>query len=523
VCGRGGGLTVPSLPRLLAVLQADLRARLRRPGVAVLLVASAVSAVLMIPDPRPGQGLLQVAGARALYTSPTLAFATAMLLALVLSFFGFSVAGHALGRDLRSRVGTIVAASPVTDLEYLAGKLLGSIALLTVVGAGFMVACMAMQVVRGEGPLEPLTYLAHYAVLGLPCIAWVAVLSLLFECTSGLSGRLGDVAYFFVWAASFLCGFEGWRPGGPKLLRVFDYMGFGFVVRQVEAIVGTSQFTIGYAPGDPTKPPIHFPGLSFPPDALAARAASLVAPLVLFPLALVLFRRFDPARTRVGGRGRFALPAWLGRLVARLVRPLLTPLARLAPDVALTFRARPLLAVAALAFAAVSLGLPAADVRVGLLPVVFALVSLALADHATRERGAGLLGVVYAAPGRREHFAEWKLAGALGVALVIGGVPALRLLPAEPGAGVSALVGLGFLAAASVAAGIASGTPKTFMALALALWYLALSSKGQQPALDYGGWWAVATPAVQAGWLTATLVAAALAVAAQRYRLSREG
>ena len=512
-----------SLPRLGAVLQTDLRARLRRPAVVVLLAASAVSAVLMIPDPKPGQGLLQVAGARALYSSATLAFATAMVLVLALSFFGFSVAGHALGRDLRSRVGTIVAASPVTDLEYLAGKLLGSMALLAAVAVGFMVACMAMQVVRGEGPLEPLTYLSHYAVLSLPCIAWVAMLSLLFECAPGLSGRFGDLLYLLVWSASIPSGFEGWKPGGPKLLRVFDYMGFGFAIRQVEAIVGTSQFTIGYAPGDPTKPPIHFPGLSFPPDALAARAASLVAPLLLFPLALVLFRRFDPARTRAGGRGRFALPAGLGRLVAWLVRPLLSPLARVAPDVALTFRARPLLAVAALAGAAVSLGLPAADVRVGLLPVVFVLVSLALADHATRERSAGLLGVVYAAPGRRERFAPWKLAGALGVALVIGGVPAVRLLSAEPRAGVSALVGLAFLAAGSVAAGIASGTPKTFMALALALWYLALSSKGQQPALDYGGWWAAATPAVQFGWLAATLVAVALAVVAQRYRLSRDG
>jgi hypothetical protein len=50
------------------------------------------------------------------------------------------------------------------------------------------------------------------------------------------------------------------------------------------------------------------------------------------------------------------------------------------------------------------------------------------------------------------------------------------------------------------------------MGLSLALWSLALNARGHTPALDYGGWWASATP----------LVAAALAVAVHRVRLMRE-
>ena len=60
------------------------------------------------------------------------------------------------------------------------------------------------------------------------------------------------------------------------------------------------------------------------------------------------------------------------------------------------------------------------------------------------------------------------------------------------------------------------------MAVSLGLWYLALNAKGHTPALDYGGWWASATPRVQAGWAAATLLAAALAFVAQRVRLARE-
>jgi ABC-type transport system involved in multi-copper enzyme maturation permease subunit len=514
---------VPSATRVAAVLVADVRSRMRRPAVAVLMAASAVGAVLLIPDPAPGSGLVKIGGARALYTSPTLAFATATLLSLLISFFGFYVVSHALERDARARLAGVLAASPVSNLEYLLGKLLGSVALLSAVGVGFMVAAMAMQVVRGEGPLEPGTYLVHYAVLTGPCIAWVAVLALVFECMPGLAGRLGDFAYLVAWSASVPLSIEGWKTGGPFLGRMLDIMGIGFVVSEVERVAGTEHFTIGYTAGDVAVPPILFPGLSFPPEALANRALSLVAPLVLLPLALLLFRRFDPARTKpVTGARRRWLPAFAGRLAAAVQRPALSALARVAPDVALTFRLRPMLGLLGLLGAVLSPALTAVEVRQGGLPVAFALLSVALADVATRERASGLAGIVFAAPHRRDRFAVWKLGTALGVALGIAGVPALRLMVADPPAGLSAAIGILFLAAAAVALGIASGTPKTFVALALALWYLALNAKGSVPALDYGGWWSSATPRVQAGWLAAAAASALLAVVAHRQRLACE-
>jgi ABC-type transport system involved in multi-copper enzyme maturation permease subunit len=516
-------VSVPSAMRIGAVLAADLRSRMRRPAVAVLMAASAVCAVLLIPDPAPGRGLVQIGGARALYTSPTLAFATATLLGFAISFFGFYVVSHALERDARARLAGVLAASPVSNLEYLAGKILGSVALLSAVGVGFMVAAMAMQVVRGEGPLEPGTYVLHYSLLVGPTIAWVAVLALVFECTPGLSGRFGDFAYLVVWGASVPLSVESWKPGGPTFARIFDIMGLGFVVSEVERVAGTGHFTIGYAEGDVTVPPILFPGLSFSSEATLARALSLTAPLLLLPLALLLFRRFDPARTKpVSGARRRWLPAFAETIAAAVLRPALSVLARVAPDVALTLRARPLLGLLSVLGALLSPALPAAAVREVVLPVAFALLSVALADVATRERASGLAGIVFAAPRKRDRFAAWKLGTALGVALVIAGVPALRVMVADPPAGLSALTGIAFLAFTAVALGIASGTPKAFVALALALWYLALNAKGRQPALDYGGWWSSATPAVQAGWLVATAAAALLALLAHRQRLVRE-
>ncbi len=354
----------------------------------------------------------------------------------------------------------------------------------------------------------------------------LAAIALVFECVPGLSGRVGDVLYFFAWSILISVGAEPWRidrSAGGSILRALDFAGLGFMVDQMQRIAGTSQFSIGYAPGDPTVPPVLFGGLDFSPQALSSRALSLLGASALAPIAFVFFSRFDPARTgRLGPRGR----GWTGRLLSGAARPwgrLVLPLVeRVSADAALTFRARPPLLLASAAAAVLGVALPPSSVRLGLLPVLFAVLPVALADVATRERTSGMAGIVLSLPTRRRRFASWKLASATVAALVLSGVPVVRLLLAEPVSGAAALAGVLFLATAAVALGIASGTPKPFTVASLALWYVALNAKGQPPALDYGGWWGRATALSALGWLGGAAMAAGLAVVAHRVRSARE-
>jgi ABC-type transport system involved in multi-copper enzyme maturation permease subunit len=465
---------------------------------------------------------MKIGGARVLYTSPALAFGTASFFALLLSLFGFYAVSNGLERDRQARIAHVIAASPVRNSEYLLGKLLGNVALLAALTVGLLGAAVAMQLVRGEGPFEPGTFLAHFLVLCGPCALGVAAIALVFECVPGLSGRVGDVLFFFAWSVLVAVGAEPWqadRSGGGSLLRALDFAGLGFVVDQVQRVAGTTQFSIGYSPGDPSVPPVLFGGLDFSPQALSGRALSLLGAAALAPLAFVFFRRFDPARTGpLGPRGG----GWVGRLLNGAARPLgrlVLPLVeRISPDAALTFRARPPLVLVFAAGAVVGLALPPQAVRLGLLPVLFAVLPVALADVATRERTSGMAGIVFSLPARRARFASWKLASTAVAGLVLSGVPVARLLVAEPVSGAAALAGVLFLATAAVALGIASGSPKLFMVASLALWYVALNAKGQPPALDYGGWWGRATALTASGWLGAAAVAAGIAVVAHRAR-----
>ncbi len=166
--------------------------------------------------------------------------------------------------------------------------------------------------------------------------------------------------------------------------------------------------------------------------------------------------------------------------------------------------------------ATLALVLPASLLRTAVLPALVALLVPLLADLPAREKEAGVSGIVYTTPGLRRQLVPLKLATAAAVALLVTGAPALRLLLEQPGAGVSLLLGSLLLAASCVLLGIVGSSPKPFMAMALAFWYVALNAGAAVPALDFAGWSAAATPGVQIGYAVAAAVSAALALAVGR-------
>ena len=187
----------------------------------------------------------------------------------------------------------------------------------------------------------------------------------------------------------------------------------------------------------------------------------------------------------------------------------------LTADATLTLRLQPVLVPTALAGAVLSFSLKTDGVMRVLLPVLFALLAATLSEVSTRDEAAGVSNVVFAAPRVRARFALWKLASATVVALVLTGPPALRLAFSRPAAALSVLLGTLVAASLAVLLGLATGTPKTFLVLYLAFWYVVLNDGGHAPALDFAGWYGLATPGVQAAYFAALILMAAAASAVQ--------
>jgi ABC-type transport system involved in multi-copper enzyme maturation permease subunit len=186
--------------RLWAILRTDALLRLRRTSTLVLMLFVSFLAYSTVPDPATGNGLFVINGARTLYNTASIAFATAMLLSLIgIGLFGFYMISNTIRRDVDSRVGNVLAATPMRSWEYIVGKFLGNVAFLSIIVLMYMVAMSVMYAFRGEAPFEVLVFVRTYALMCVSAIVFVSVMALVFESLPVLSGRVGDVAYFVIW------------------------------------------------------------------------------------------------------------------------------------------------------------------------------------------------------------------------------------------------------------------------------------------------------------------------------------
>ncbi len=522
-----------ALSRIAATVHADFLIRLRRTSTVVIFLLLSAVAYAWVPAPESGNALLSINGQRALLNSAAVGVGSASLAALFIGLVGFYVISNAIRTDLATRCGFVIAATPVRRMEYVAGKFLGNLTFLVVFTTGYMLVSMAMVVVRGEAALEPLVFAGQYLLLLPPTLAFVSAVAILFEATPVLSGRVGDVLYFFVWVASMSLVpilTSGHHDRDLGLLTFFDFSGIGYLITFMNQVLHTDNVSLGAAPFDPTKGTFVFHGLPITGGTVALRLGVALVPAVLLVPAAALFHRFDPGRARVrGAKGGTGLLARLNGLTKPLARALYAlPLPGRAgslpgaafEEARLTLAAFPLLTLAALGIGVATLVVPLEALRGAVLPAAFVVLAIALAEIGCREGQHQTTTLLYAMPRVREQFVGWKFGAALLVTLGLFSLPLGRLAISQPGVLPALGTGLVFVAALATALAVVSGTPKTFLVLFLLLWYASLNAKGQIAALDYAGLQGSATPATIGGYL---LLSAALVGGAHlwhRWRLT---
>lgn len=501
------------LSRVAAIVRADFLIRFRRVSTLVTFLLLSATAYLWVPDPRTGRALIQIEGRRALYNSAAIGMATAILATLFIGLFGFYVISNALRRDVQSRCGFVIASTTVRSGEYLTGKFVGNVVFLATFIGGFMAVSMAMLVVRGEAALEPWTFFLQYLYLVPPAIMFVSALALVFESVPWLSGKLGDVLYFFFWASSLGIVASAMEKGAdPGIVGFFDFSGFGYLFDQMHRTFHTSAMSIGSSSFDASKPVIVFPGLTLANGWLVRRLGAAALPIPLLGVARLFFHRFDPVRVRTSGeKGR---SRWMGRINAPF-----KPLARALFTLGARSAARPTLLRSALADAMISISaypvsvaaavgliiasLAGAD-RTGVMPIAFGFLGIMIADIPTRERRAGTTALVYSAPMLQARFVAWKLLSTAIVAAILLIGPIVRTPTPQ------LAVGILFVCSAAVFLGVVSGNPKAFIVVYLTFWYLATNDHGLTPWLDFAGTYGKATPMITAAYAAiAALFAAA--------------
>jgi hypothetical protein len=514
---------VTRLWAIYALARADLLERTRRYQYVATIAVTLLVGTLLVPAKNAGYETFLVDGYRGIYNSAWIGATFAILATMLLSLFGFYNIKSAVERDRQTRVGEIVAATPVTRLDYSLGKALSNFLVLGSMAAILFVVAIAMQFVRGESTAFNLGAIAApFALVVLPTIAMVAAIALLFEMLPWLRAGLGNVVYFFLWMWYLIWSFQAEARHVPWWR---DMLGGNLVMSQVWAALvkvdphaRLNSVEIG-AGGERARHLFTFHGFVFTGDDVIGRLMWFAVALGVVVLAALIFDRFSkPARTAEHAKRNGVAARWQSAL-ARFSGPLVDAL--FGSDFGAIVLAELRLLVRGLSFwwYAVAAGLWIfqlfADAKGQSLAVGLAWIwpMLAWSQLGTREAVYATEQFIYPTlhPIRRQFVAQW-FAGVL-LAIATAGGSLVHWAAAGNLSGIEGVfVGAIFVPTLALACGALSGTTRLFEIAYLVLWYLGPMNR---TTFDF------TQGAYAPGFALATLVLFVMAIGARKVRLQR--
>ncbi len=482
-----------------------------------------------------GRIVLRLGDYRGVFNSAWTGALMALVSTCFLTLAGFYIVKNTIERDRVCGVGQILAATPLSKIQYCLGKVLSNFLVLAVMVALLIPAGLITQLMRGEDRHVDLwAFLSPFLLLALPAMAVVAALAVLFEAIRGLRGGLGNVLYFFLWASVPGIAIGTRRPE-------FDLWGL-LQIWESAAAAARARFpdygdSFSFSLGGGNSLPLatnafQWNGVPWPAGFLLSRLLWFIAAVGLALLAASFFDRFDPAKGKrappESKRPPEAVPEARASAAGAAVH--LTPLAAepakggfsqvVSAELRLMLKGQKWwwYAVAAGLFVA-CLATPLAVARGRILPFAWIWPVLIWSAMGTREKSCQTNQLVFSAAHslRRQLPALW-IAGVL-VAFLTGGGVAIRLLLASDGRGALGwLAGSLFIPTLALACGTWSGSSKLFEILYTLLWYTGPLQPTRQ--LDF----MAASPAsVAAGmprvFFMVTIVLAGLALLARRRQL----
>ena len=490
-----------------------------------------------------GQVRLQLGNYRGENNSAWLGSVITLLATTFLTLIGFYIVKNTIQRDRETRVGQILATTPMSKTFYTISKTLSNFAVLAAMVLILVLAAILIQLIHGDGHINLFALCAPVLVFALCAVTVTAALAVLFESIPALSGGVGNILYFFLWI--FLVSMSAASMVNGQSMTVYhrmaDFTGLVSVMGQMEARLhaidplykGGSSFGIGDL--NSTNKVFLWTGLQWNAIILLSRVMWVGIAGVIALLASIFFDRFDPSRARTNFRRNENVPVQAKpqkQVVGNLRPSILSRLFAARPSIRvknsflvlvtaefrLQIRGRSWwwYAVAAALFLA-CLFSPIDASRSGVILAAWIWPILLWSEMGTREARFSTTSLIYSArnafPG--QLLASWA-AGFL-VALLTGGGLGLRLLAAGDFPGLLAwLAAALFIPSLALALGVFTGGRKAFEALYTAWWYL--GPLHHLPGIDF----MATTPASSSplGYIVASAVLVASACAWRRTRLA---
>jgi hypothetical protein len=493
---------------LYHMVRADFLERVRRYSFLLTLAFSVYLGYAVYS----GQMVLQLDKYRGVDNSAWLGSVIGLVGSVWLSLVGFYVVKNAIQRDRQTRVGQILATTPISKGFYTLSKTLSNFAVLAMMIFVLAFAALGIQLFHRSGQfIDLFALLSPVLLFGLSAVAVTAALAVLFESLPILRGGVGNILYFFVWIFLLVFGANAVAAGisSHEIDPYTDYTGIASVMSQMQNQVhsldpeynGGASFSVGGL--NPSTKTFLWNGLTWTPALALSRGILFGLATALALLAAVFFDRFDPARAGwltskkpkpvPGIDGREEAPVLVlaktyEENLAYLPQPHLSP-AHLAPlsrtgsrtRFFTLFRAELRLmirghawwwyTVAAGLFIA-CLASPLDAARSGVILAAWLWPALVWSQMGTREAQYSTDALIFSAPRAAPRQLLATYAAGVAVAVLIGGGLGLHLLFARDFAGsIAWATGALFIPALALLLGVTTGSRKFFEALYTAWWY----------------------------------------------------
>jgi len=491
------------------LMRADFWERTRRYSFLITIGLLLYVAYIYLPPASASYLGFALGDVRGIYNSAWIGSIIAVLCSVLLILPGFYLVKNAVQRDLDTRVGEIIATTPISKWGYTFGKTLSNFAYLAAMVGVIALGGLAMQLIRGETmQIEIWSYLSPFVYTTLPTIFLISALAVLFEAIPWLRGGFGNILFAVLWLAVLIISIS-LSETSDRLRPTADPLGMtNIVYSMIESaseyypVPGTG-FVIGGSSVHGSLQTFVWNGMAWTSRAILGRLIWIGVGVGFTLLAAVLFNRFDPAtehpRRKKGKKevlqqveepaeaAAAILPVRLTRLESRRGNPISlfgrTLLAEL----------RLMLKGTAWWWYLVALGLvigclfaPLDVTRSFLLPVAWVWPILLWSAMGNRETRHHTEQIVFstAHPLRTQLPTAWG-AGWI-VALITGAGVAIRLgATGQNEALLAWLTGSLFIPSLALALGTWSGSSKLFEVVYLLWWYVGPVNKAET--LDFMG------------------------------------
>lgn len=282
---------------------ADFLERARRYSFLITLGLTIFMAYLYVPPKEANYLTLGLGNHRGVYNSAWIGCAVAVLSSAFLSLPAFYLVKNAIERDNKTRVGQIIATTPLTKLQYTLGKTLSNLVFLSAMIGVIIIVAGAMQILRAEVlTIDLWALVSPFIILVLPSLAMIAALAVLFESISGLRGTFGNIVYFILWWSILLFTAANAISDPRAPAEPVNDM-WGILVILSNMIHDTAatfpdyrgNIVIGMSPLQAPLQPFVWEGIRWTPQIILGRLLWVGIAIGISALAAFFFHRFDPA------------------------------------------------------------------------------------------------------------------------------------------------------------------------------------------------------------------------------------